>query len=101
MRIIIKVRINYRVEISGQFIYKVSERVFWVIWKRRFLKRGCSALKLMIDRRSEKCKQSAPQSVDNETTELNYGLNHAKFSKRVDISSMQREHRSCAQRRSN
>lgn len=49
MRIIIKVRINYRVEISGQFIYKVSERIFWVIWKRRFLKYGCSALKLMDD----------------------------------------------------
>lgn len=97
MRIIIKIRINYRVEINDQFIYKVSRRVLGNL-EETFFKMLCS---VEINGRSEKCKQSAPQSVDNETTELNYGLNHAKFSKRVDISSMQREHRSCAQRRSN
>lgn len=38
-----------------------------------------------INGRSEKCKQSEPQSVDNETTELNYGLDHAEFSKRANL----------------
>lgn len=98
MRIIIKVRINYRIEINGQFIYKVSRKVSSNLGETFFKMRRYS---VEINGRSEKCKQSAPQSVDNETTELNYGLNHAKFSKRVDISLMQREHRSCAQRRSN
>lgn len=46
-----------------------------------------------INGRSEKCKQSEPQSVDNETTELNYGLDHAEFSKRVNLAFRRRVQR--------